>query len=159
MMNGEYPAVPHLQFGVIDVRDCADAHVRAMTNPQSDGQRFIMSAKSLWMIEMGKMLADEFGRQGYKLPKHELPHAIFYLYSIFDDEAKQLRGYVGHELRLDNTKAKTILGIHFRNPKDSFIDMAYTMIERGIVPKTSKYRGAPTALMNNPIGQGEDTRL
>lgn len=33
MMNGAMPGLPRLSFGVVDVRDVADLHVRAMTNP------------------------------------------------------------------------------------------------------------------------------
>ncbi len=67
MLNGEYPAVPHLQFGIVDVRDVACAHVRAMTEPRSDGHRVIMSATSMWMVEIGQLLAKEFGSQGGKI--------------------------------------------------------------------------------------------
>lgn len=33
MLDGKVPGLPRLTFGIIDVRDVADLHVRAMTHP------------------------------------------------------------------------------------------------------------------------------
>ena len=40
-------------------------------------------------------------------------------------------------------QAKEVLGIEFRNPDESLIEMGYAMIERGIVKKTKGYTGVP----------------
>ena len=40
LMNGG-PGCPQLYFGVVDVRDVADLHLRAMKNPAAKGERFI----------------------------------------------------------------------------------------------------------------------
>ncbi len=38
------PGLPHLTFGVVDVRDVADLHLRAMTDPRAKGERFLAVA-------------------------------------------------------------------------------------------------------------------
>ena len=43
LLDGRPPACPDLWFGVVDVRDVADLHVRAMTDPVAAGERFIAS--------------------------------------------------------------------------------------------------------------------
>ena len=43
------PAVPQLGFTFVDVRDVADLHIRAMTDPAAGGQRFIAIDRFLWM--------------------------------------------------------------------------------------------------------------
>ncbi len=44
MLSGSMKAVPNIPFNIIDVRDVADLHIRAMTNPDAKGQRFILMA-------------------------------------------------------------------------------------------------------------------
>ncbi|MBL7253120.1 NAD-dependent epimerase/dehydratase family protein [Paractinoplanes lichenicola] len=41
MLEGSMPVVPRQYFGVVDVRDVVDLHLRAMLNPAAAGQRFI----------------------------------------------------------------------------------------------------------------------
>ena len=38
------PGCPRLYFGVVDVRDVADLHIRAMTDPAAKGERFLAVA-------------------------------------------------------------------------------------------------------------------
>ncbi|MGC1944765.1 MAG: aldehyde reductase, partial [Candidatus Acidiferrales bacterium] len=40
LMKG-MPGCPRLYFGVVDVRDVADLHIRAMTDPAAKGERFL----------------------------------------------------------------------------------------------------------------------
>src|SRR5262249_54346114 len=44
MMDGTIPGCPQRWFGVVDVRDVADLHLRAMTSPAARGQRFLCTA-------------------------------------------------------------------------------------------------------------------
>ena len=41
MLEGGVPVLPRLTFGVVDARDVADLHLRAMTNPAANGERFL----------------------------------------------------------------------------------------------------------------------
>lgn len=41
MLSGGAPMVPHMQIGIVDVRDVADLHLRAMTDPKANGERFL----------------------------------------------------------------------------------------------------------------------
>ena len=43
-MDGSMPGAPRIYFGVSDVRDVADLHVRAMTHPRAAGERFLAVA-------------------------------------------------------------------------------------------------------------------
>ena len=44
MMDGAMPGCPQIYFGAVDVRDVADLHLRAMTNPAAKGERFLAVA-------------------------------------------------------------------------------------------------------------------
>lgn len=41
MMNGSMRFLPDISFGIVDVRDVADLHLRAMAHPAAAGQRFL----------------------------------------------------------------------------------------------------------------------
>jgi nucleoside-diphosphate-sugar epimerase len=41
LLNGQLPGLLHLSFGIVDVRDVADLHTRATTNPKTAGQRYL----------------------------------------------------------------------------------------------------------------------
>src|SRR5262245_56376828 len=44
LLNGKLPAISRVTFGVVDVRDVADLHVRAMVEPGAAGERFLAAA-------------------------------------------------------------------------------------------------------------------
>ncbi|KAF7637685.1 3Beta_HSD domain-containing protein [Meloidogyne graminicola] len=117
-LNNEMPLVPALQLALVDVTDVARAHILAMNCPESDNQRILITAQP------------KFGKQGYWLPSYQAPYFGVWLYSFFDLEARQVLSRLNRHIHFDNTKAKKLLGIEFRNPEASLIDMAYSMIER-----------------------------
>ncbi len=51
LMDGAMPGCPRLSFGIVDVRDVADLHLRAMTNPAAKGQRFLAVAGEFMTIQ------------------------------------------------------------------------------------------------------------
>lgn len=56
-MNGAMPGCPRLYFGVVDVRDVADLHIRAMTHPAAKGERFLAVAGDFMsMLDLAKLL-------------------------------------------------------------------------------------------------------
>ena len=53
-LDGSLKMVPNIHVNVVDVRDVADIHVRAMTTPEANGQRFlaIEDGDALSMMDM-----------------------------------------------------------------------------------------------------------
>jgi nucleoside-diphosphate-sugar epimerase len=59
------PMVPALQLALVDVEDVARAHILAMTNASTDGERILITAQpSFWFLKIAKVLANEFSSQG-----------------------------------------------------------------------------------------------
>src|ERR1700692_4948361 len=57
MMDGALPGCPQLYFGIVDVRDVADLHIRAMTNPAAKGERCLSVAGDfLSVLDMANCL-------------------------------------------------------------------------------------------------------
>src|SRR5262249_52946504 len=52
MLRGEVPGLPRLGFPLVDVRDVADLHVRAMLEPEAGGQRFLAATGFMWLAEI-----------------------------------------------------------------------------------------------------------
>src|SRR5262249_23578287 len=50
LMSGKVPGSPRLSFGVVDVRDVAELHIRAMTHPAAKGERFLAAAGEFMLI-------------------------------------------------------------------------------------------------------------
>ncbi|MHA7873656.1 MAG: SDR family oxidoreductase, partial [Hyphococcus sp.] len=50
LMDGALPGCPRLSFSVVDVRDVVDLHLRAMTHPAANGERFIATeGDTMWI--------------------------------------------------------------------------------------------------------------
>jgi nucleoside-diphosphate-sugar epimerase len=63
LMDGAMPGCPRLSFGIVDVRDVAELHLRAMTSPAAKGERFL----AVWgdfmsILDMAKVLKARRGR-------------------------------------------------------------------------------------------------
>ena len=56
ILNGEYPGIPKLMFPHVDVRDVALAHLNALTYPNVNGKRFLITQQSFWMKETCEFL-------------------------------------------------------------------------------------------------------
>ena len=84
LMNGEMPGCPRLSFGVVDVRDVVELHMRAMTSPAAKGERFLaVSGSAMWIREMAVILKDRLGESARKVPTRELPNWLVRLVALF----------------------------------------------------------------------------
>jgi nucleoside-diphosphate-sugar epimerase len=101
--------------GIVDVRDCALAQVRAIQRPEAAGHRFAMWARMVPQVEIGKILRDEFGGQGWPIPTKES-----------DKPADQPN-------TMDIKPVNDILGLQFRDPKETLIDLCNSYISRGVI--------------------------
>src|SRR6202044_3248070 len=70
MLDGSMPVVRRQRFGVADVRDVADLHVRAMAAPGAAGQRYLALADgpTISFLQMAQILRERLrppGRRGH----------------------------------------------------------------------------------------------
>src|SRR5260370_1202642 len=73
LLEGRPAAVPRLGFWVVDVRDLADLHIRAVTSAEAAGQRFIAAGDFMWLEDIAKTLGAGLGARASKFPSHRLP--------------------------------------------------------------------------------------
>jgi len=137
-------AAPHVSLGVVDVRDVASAHIRAMQQPTTNGQRILITAQpSLWFADFLNVLRKEFRSQGYLISPFTVPKFAYIAYNRVtnDRESTATEHRVGAELKFDNSKSKALLDMHYMDPRQAILDQAYSMIENGMIRKGRKYKG------------------
>lgn len=134
LMRRELPACPELGWACVDVRDVAIAHRLATEKPEAAGQRFIAAGDHQWMQDISRMLAAEFGPKGYRPPTGKLPYPLLWLAARFDKSLRLVLPWIGKREEVSCAKAVRVLGWKPRPAKETFVDMATTMIERGIIP-------------------------
>jgi dihydroflavonol-4-reductase len=134
LMRRELPACPRIGFATVDVRDVALAHRLATEVPEAAGHRFIAAGEHVWMQDIGRMLAEEFGPRGYRPPTGNLPYALMWLVARFDKSVRLVLQYVGKKETVSHDKAARMLGWRPRSVRETIVDMANSMIERGLIP-------------------------
>lgn len=122
------PAVPRLGFTFVDVRDVADLHIRAMTNPAAGGQRFLATDRFLWMADVAEILRDRLGADAEKVPSRVAPNILVRVMSLFDPGVRSIVGELGKSASYSSEKARTRLGWTPRQIEDSVADTARSLI-------------------------------
>jgi dihydroflavonol-4-reductase len=137
LLNG-MPAMPRLGFVLVDVRDVADLHIRAMTDPAAGGERFLAVDRFLWMADVGRILRERVGPAAAKVPSRIAPDLLVRAMGIFDPSIRSIVSDLGESTAYSAEKAKTTLGWEPRPIEDSVADTAESLIERGLVGSSSR---------------------
>ena len=127
------PAIPRLGFTFVDVRDVADLHIRAMTDPAAAGQRFLAVDRFLWMEEVGRILRERLGPAASKVPKWVAPNLMVRAIALFDPSVRTVVGDLGEKQAYSAEKAMKELGWSPRAIEDSIAQCAQSLIDHGIV--------------------------
>ena len=95
MLDGTMTVVPRQRFGVADVRDVADAHIRAMTTPAAAGKRFLVLADgpTITYLQLARILRDRLGQLAERVPTEEAPGAELPDLVIHNDRARNELGW------------------------------------------------------------------
>jgi len=101
-------------FGIVDVRDVALGHLRAIEREDAKGKRFILVATELWRNEMAEPLKKEYESKGFNI--------------VTDVEEGDV-----YECRYDTSASKTVLGIEYIDTAQSLVEMAESMIKTGMI--------------------------
>lgn len=138
LLNGVYPGIVSLTWGIVDVRDVADAHVRAMDAAEAEG-RYLCVAGAMSMREMAALLTAN-GYAGHRLPRIGLDNgvgnAVVRLASHLQPAGvgQYLRTHIGRVPRFENAKIQRDLGLRFRAVERVVLDAAADLVRWGHVP-------------------------
>lgn len=134
LMNGALPGAPRLYFGIVDVRDVADLHIRAMIDPAAKGERFLaISGDVLSIREIAVILKARMGAAAGRVSTRELPNWLLRLAALRDPAIRQLVPELGKKKGATGEKARRILGWAPRTAEDAITATAESLIRLGLV--------------------------
>ena len=116
-------------------------------SPILNSVMFILGSNDTNNISMASLLLELLNTltQSFNLPYFQwvAPNFLVKLMSLFDAMAKSSVPCLDKETFFDNSRMKRVLGITPIEIPTSLVDMAYSMIENGMVQKTAQYKGRP----------------
>jgi nucleoside-diphosphate-sugar epimerase len=117
IIDGTMPALPRQRFGIVDVRDVADAHITAMATPEAAGKRYLLltDGPTLTWLSLAQILRDHLGPAGRKVTLEEAP------------------GEEPAPLTIHNDRAKAELGWQPRPAKTTITETADSLRELGLL--------------------------
>ena len=133
LLEGSMPGLPNFGFGVVDVRDVADMHVRCLTAPDMAGERFICSGPWMTMADIARVLREGLGGQARKVPTRRLPDWVVRIAALFDPVVRQVIGELGNTRESPADHAREKLGWVPRPVEESILDTAHSLIAHGVV--------------------------
>jgi nucleoside-diphosphate-sugar epimerase len=134
LMTGAMPGCPKLSFGVVDVRDVADLHLRAMVHPAAKGERFLgVAGDFIWIRDIAKVLKDRLGEAAGKVPTRQLPNLLVRLAALRDPAVKQILPELGKQKNGSNEKARRVLGWTPRSNEEAIVATAESLLRLGLL--------------------------
>lgn len=131
LLTGKMPGLPRLGFNIVDVRDVADLHLRAMTDPKAAGQRFIAAHKYAWFADMADVLRAKLGDAAAKVPTRRVPDFVVRFSALFDRQLAGITYNLSKKREYSSAKAQSMLGWKPRPIEDTIIDCAKSLIAAG----------------------------
>ena len=138
LLKGTYSGILSLTWGVVDVRDVAAAHVRALGTPSAHG-RYLCAGDTLSMRGLVDLLRQN-GYAGYRLPTRPLDSLLGDLlvralsFTQGKGVASYLRTHVGRVPRYDTSKIRSSLGVSFRPLEQTVLETMRDLGRWGHLP-------------------------
>jgi nucleoside-diphosphate-sugar epimerase len=134
MLEGALPALPRISFGVVDVRDVAELHLKAMTAPDAAGERFLAVAGDfLTLRDIALILKRRLGDAARRVPTRELPDWLLRIVALVDKSVGQIVPELGKPKNASNDKARRMLGWAPRSPEDALVATAQSLAGLGLL--------------------------
>jgi nucleoside-diphosphate-sugar epimerase len=137
LLDGSIPGCPDISFGCVDVRDVADLHLKAMTDPAARGERFIATSGDFASIrQIAQMLKDGAAELSRKVPTRGLPGWLMRAVGLFDPEVRGILPELGKRKNASNEKARRLLGWAPRSPGEAVVATAQSLSKLGLLKAT-----------------------
>lgn len=131
LLSGKDPMLPNFGFPCVDVRDIALMHIRALEKPESIGKRFAGVEQFIWFAEMAELLKTDHPDR--KIVTRVAPNFVIRLLALFDASIRSIVPVLGRRDEVSNAQARDILGIEFRDARESVRDAGAYLIDNKLV--------------------------
>jgi dihydroflavonol-4-reductase len=119
ILKGKDPMLPDVSFPVVDVRDVAEMHLRALERPGTAGKRYISVADgpSMSMVEIGQFYKARYPTR--RIATRKAPKVLLQVLALFDASLNTILPEVGKRHTLSNLKAQQEMGLVFMTTTDT----------------------------------------
>jgi dihydroflavonol-4-reductase len=134
LLDGAMPVSPRFYFGLVDVRDVADLHLRAMTDPAAKGERFLaVAGETMSIHQIASVLRQRMGRAARRVPRLEAPDWLVRLAALGIPELGDALPQLGKIRRSSAEKARRLLGWTSRSNEEIIVATAESLLRLGLV--------------------------
>ncbi|MBM9503245.1 aldehyde reductase [Streptomyces sp. KK5PA1] len=138
LLDGSIRAVPNLWFAVVDVRDAADLHLRAMTRPEAAGRRFIAAAgDAVSYHRIAMILRERLGDAAAKAPTRTMPDWAVRIGARFVPDLRAVTRNVGVVRHLTAERARTELAWTPRSTEDTVAATGRSLVDLDLLGERS----------------------
>jgi nucleoside-diphosphate-sugar epimerase len=130
LLQGKLPLLPRAWAGVVDVRDIADLHVRAMTDANAAGQRFLGTSGLMSLPDMAATLKQGLGVEARRVSTRTIPDWGVRLAARVDDNARLAVPMIGRSHRATSAKAEKLLGWTPRPKEEALLAAGRSILAR-----------------------------
>jgi len=139
MMDGTLPGCPRLWFGVVDVRDVVDLHLRAMTDPAARGERFLaVAGDSVSILDIARMMKGRMGEAAKRVPTRQLPDWLVRFAVLLDPAVKLILPELGKMKNATSEKARRMMGWTPRSNEEAVVATAESLVRLGLLKDSAK---------------------
>jgi dihydroflavonol-4-reductase len=128
-LKGKDPMVPPMGVALVDVRDVAEMHLRALQRPETAGKRYIASAGAMAFVDITRALKAAWPTR--RIPTREAPKPLVRFLALFDPSIRTILPRLGHMDRLSNARAVKEMGMAFTPPKAALMASAEWLVAQG----------------------------
>lgn len=129
LFSGDFPMMPRIAYPIIDVRDCASLHIKAMTAEGVGGRRLMAASNTLWISDISEILQTAY--PSAKLPHRILPNWLVKIGALFDQSIRSIAPDVGTFHEADAGYVSSLTGVMPRPAKQAVLAAAESLIENG----------------------------
>jgi len=133
ILKGTYPALPPVALPIVDLRDVADLHVKAMTVPEAASRRLIGAGETLTMLEMAGILRAAFPAYARKIPRRELPALLIRTMALVDPNMKSVTPNLGTRPVAASGYVTAMTGVAFRPAQEAVLAAGESLIAHKLV--------------------------
>ena len=132
MLTGQMKALPQLALGIVDVRDLADLHIRAMLSPSASGERFLaLGGGTISLPRIALLIKHEMPEISHNISMKVLPNILVHLAALFNPEARAISPMLNVDRNASNEKARTTLGWQPRSNEEAILAAVESLVKFG----------------------------
>ena len=128
ILDGKDPMLPDYALSLVDVRDVALMHLRALERPETAGKRYIAADEPVAMYELGRILKAAYPAR--RIPTRAAPRLVMRMMALFDPEVRSILPKIGKTERLSNARARSEMDLRFIPAAEALKASAASLIDR-----------------------------